>query len=592
MKIKAAMLFVFISALVVPRCCLSVAADYVRGEIIVKFKEGVGDDVIRKINASHRSSVIYTSPFARFMRVRIPRNRTVEEMIELYGRNPNVEYAVANSIARAHLVPDDPFYDPCQWNFDDQEPGGNPYGGANGGGINLEPAWDVSRGLGVVVAVVDSGVAYQDYRGYRKAPDLWNTTFVPGWDFVNRDSHPNDDNSHGTHVTGTIAQNTNNSMGVAGVAFACSIMPVKVLNSDGEGTLQLLVDGIYYAVDHGAHIINMSLGWSPGFDPGEPLKEALDYAYDHDVTVVCSSGNDNASTVSYPAAYWTTIAVGATRYDETRAPYSNYGSALDLTAPGGDFDVDQNGDGYGDGILQNTFDPITQNPQDFWYWFFDGTSMAAPHVSGVAALLIANGVVTPDDIRHALQSTAEDKGASGWDTRYGWGIVDAYAALNAPPSESRQFTLSDDTLMTFDDTFVKPFEGWADVVGRTDPARLGVEYSVDLLGAWDVEVGVGGTPSQTDLSGYSSYVLTFTNISAEDSFSVNVYVKTGPERTHQWSPWWTLLPGMSAEVTLDLTTVSNVSDVREIGFGLEAWVGNQFGMADFIEVKVQRPVLE
>jgi serine protease len=137
--------------------------------------------------------------------------------------------------------------------------------------------------------------------------------------------------------------------------------------------------------------------------------------------------------------------VGATRYDETRASYSNCGDAFDLTAPGGDLDVDQNGDGYGDGVLQNTFNPNTKNTSDFGYWFFDGTSMAAPHVSGVAALLILYGVdTTPDQVRNRLQSTAENLGAAGWDSTYGWGLVDAYAALdyggNKPPVASFSYT--------------------------------------------------------------------------------------------------------------------------------------------------------
>lgn len=160
------------------------------------------------------------------------------------------------------------------------------------------------------------------------------------------------------------------------------------------------------------------------------LENALAYAYEKGITIVCASGNDGSeNTVSYPAAYDAyCIAVGATRYDETIAYYSNHGASLDLVAPGGDLNVDQNEDGYADGILQQTFG---ENPTDWGYWFYQGTSMAAPHVSGVVALLIAyNVAISPDEIREVLQSTAEDKGAPGWDPVYGWGIVDALAALN------------------------------------------------------------------------------------------------------------------------------------------------------------------
>jgi serine protease len=392
--------------------------EYVSGELIVKFTPGISNEKIASINSRYGTSVEYTSPYAGFKILHIPKGKTVPEMVEKYNRNPNVEYAVVNSIAHAFMAPNDEYYS-YQWHLDNDE-----YGG-----INMEAAWDISDGTGVIVAVLDSGVAYEDYgTKYKQAPDLANTHFVAGYDFVNNDAHPNDDNSHGTHVAGTIAQSTNNGIGVAGVAFNCTIMPVKVLNKRGSGTLDQLVDGIYFATNNSADVISMSLGWPPGYDPGKPLKDALDYAYNNGVTIVSSSGNDAASEVSYPAAHDKCIAVGATRYDETRAGYSNYGPALDIMAPGGD-SVDQNGDGYDDGVLQNTFNPNTKNPSDFGYWFFQGTSMAAPHVSGVAALLIANGVTGPDNVREALESTAEDHGDDVWDPEYGHGIVDAHAAL-------------------------------------------------------------------------------------------------------------------------------------------------------------------
>jgi len=206
-------------------------------------------------------------------------------------------------------------------------------------------------------------------------------------------------------------------------------MPVKVLDKNGSGTYANVAEGITWAADHGAKVINMSLGGSAA---STTLKNACAYAYNKGVTIVCAAGNDGQPTVSYPAAYKPyCIAVGATRYDETRAYYSNYGSSLDLVAPGGDLNVDQNKDGYADGILQQTFGN-TYN--DWGYWFYQGTSMAAPHVSGVAALVIAHGVAkTPDKVRAALQSTAKDKGPPGWDKDYGYGIVDAYAALMYRP---------------------------------------------------------------------------------------------------------------------------------------------------------------
>lgn len=271
---------------------------------------------------------------------------------------------------------------------------------------------------------IESGAGAWVTTGYEQAPDLGGTSFLAGWDFVNQDAHPNDDNGHGTHVAGTVAQTTNNGFGVAGVAFGVTVMPVKVLNAAGTGAYDWIADGIYYAVDNGADVISMSLGGSSG---SVTLENAVAYAYNHDVVVVAASGNDNGA-VGYPAAYDAyVIAVGATQYDESRAPYSNYGSSLDVVAPGGNTGVDQNGDGYPDGVLQMTFG---DTPVDWGYWFYQGTSMATPHVSGVAALVLTrNPSLTPDEVRSVLQSTAEDLGALGWDSTFGWGLVDAEAAL-------------------------------------------------------------------------------------------------------------------------------------------------------------------
>jgi len=361
-------------------------AKYVQDEIVVKFK---GD----------------TAPFRV---VKVPEGR-VGEKIKEYSKRRDVIYAEPNYIAYASMVPNDPYYS-YQWHLD------NPVYG----GIQTEEAWNISAGSGVKVAVVDTGI--------RKGTDLANTCFVSGYDFVNNDNDPTDDNGHGTHVAGTVAQSTNNALGVAGVAFNACLMPVKVLDSRGSGTYANVASGIRWAADNGVKVINLSLG---GASSDNTLKEAVKYAYEKGVVVVAAAGNDGSAAVSYPAAYDDyVIAVGATRYDETLAYYSNYGPSLDLVAPGGDLNVDQNNDGYGDGVLQQTFQMRGRNIT-WGYYFFQGTSMAAPHISGVAALLVANGnATTPNEVRIALQETAEDLGSPGFDEIYGWGLVDAYAALN------------------------------------------------------------------------------------------------------------------------------------------------------------------
>ena len=429
--------------------------EYAPGEFIVRFKPAVGIHNINTINLEHGASIKRAGE--HFMLLNVPEGKTVNEMVKIYSKHPGVEYAEPNYIAHALMVPNDPYYH-YQWHLDIPEANENPaWHGDNGGGINIEPAWDISTGTGVVVAVLDTGVAYEDNQNFGQAPDLAGTVFVPGYDYVNTDSHPNDDEGHGTHVTGTIAQTTDNGLGVAGVAFDCSIMPVKVLDSSGSGYHSWIANGIYYAADHDAQVISMSLG---GNTTSSTLENALAYAYNKGVTIVCSAGNDGPDgEPSYPAAHNDyCIAVGATRYDETVSDYSTNGDYVDIAAPGGDLSINQNGDIYGDGVLQQTHDG--SHYKTFGYWFYEGTSMAAPHVSGVAALLISNGVTDPDDIREALQSTAEDKGTSGLDPEYGWGIVDAYAALqwspNPPVAHDQSVTTDEDTSVAITLTATDP----------------------------------------------------------------------------------------------------------------------------------------
>jgi serine protease len=345
----------------------------------------------------------------------------------------------------------------------------------------LWPAYTLSRpgtlppgDPNVIVAVLDTGVAYEDFANFQRAPDLANTLFTPGHDFVNNDEHANDDDGHGTHVAGTLAQSTDNSIGTAGIAFDCNIMPVKVLSRRGAGSYTNIADGIYFAADNGADIINMSLG---GASDSTTLRNAVAYAYDQGVTIICAAGNEyeEGNTPSYPAAYDEyCIAVGGTRFDQTRAYYSNTGDYLDLVAPGGDLYIDQNGDGYDDGILQQSFGT---NPKDWGYWFYEGTSMTAPHVSGIAALLVSNGVTSPDAVREALQNTARDLGLAGWDQEYGWGLVDAYAALNyrhIPGDFDRNGWVD------FEDMEILTFH-WLEIEASVDIAPEGGDDIIDML---------------------------------------------------------------------------------------------------------------
>lgn len=309
--------------------------------------------------------------------------------------------------ARGRFTPNDPYYR-HQWHLDQ---------------IQMPAAWTRNRGDGVVVAVVDTGVLFRSSGRFRQAPDLKDTRFVDGYDFVDDDGVPNDEHGHGTHVAGTIAQSTNNGVGVAGVAPGASIMPIRVLDRRGAGSWGGVAAGIRWAVDHGAKVINLSLG---GSIPSNAIRNAIAHAHRNNVVVVAAAGNTGRGRVEYPAAHAHAVAVGAVRFDEQLSFYSSWGSALDVVAPGGDLRVDQNEDGLPDGVLQNTM--VRGNPGRHDYLAFQGTSMAAPHVAGVAALLVAAGIEDADAVEAILKRTAKAKQDR---RRYGAGLVQADAALQA-----------------------------------------------------------------------------------------------------------------------------------------------------------------
>jgi subtilisin family serine protease len=286
---------------------------------------------------------------------------------------------------------------------------------------------------GVVVAVVDSGVSMGGTDGIGG--------FVDGYDFVDDDSDPADGNGHGTHVAGTIAGTTDNGVGVAAIAPGAKIMPVRVLDDEGSGTSTDVAAGIEWAVDNGADVINLSLG---GSSYSALIADAVEYAYDNNVVVVAAAGNDGfTDAISYPAANDGAIAVGAVGLDYVVTAYSNKGDELDVVAPGGDLSEDNDEDGYNDGILQETL-----SGEGYAYAFYEGTSMAAPHVAAMAAILIANGNTDVDDVTSAILETAEDLGDEGWDSSYGYGYADLEAALEwtAPEEEEAEsFTINNAT---------------------------------------------------------------------------------------------------------------------------------------------------
>lgn len=297
--------------------------------------------------------------------------------------------------------------------------------------VGLPGAWKLGQGAGSVVAVIDTGVS--------RVPDLASAKFVKGYNFVADNGNSADDHGHGTHVAGTIAQATNNRVGVSGVAFKATIMPLKVLSAQGSGSVAGIAQAIRWAADHGAHVINMSLG---GPFPAQAMQNAVKYARGKGVTIVAAAGNDGRGRVGYPAAYPGVMAVAATQFDETTTFYSNWGPEIDIAAPGGNVRVDQNGDGKPDGVLQNTVEP--GNIASTNYFWFMGTSMASPHAAGVAALVVGAGVTRPDAVEKIVMETARAPKKVGRtlpdgrvkpiakkriDDHYGAGVIDAGAAL-------------------------------------------------------------------------------------------------------------------------------------------------------------------
>jgi serine protease len=409
------------------------ATAFRESQVIVALRSAVEDrDVERVLRSGGAHGARRSRSGGRFL-VTLEEGLAVPEAVERYARMPEVEYAEPNGLVHqseaATFTPNDPYYR-FQWNFTQ---------------IGVERTWGIQKGkASVAVAVLDSGVAYEDYvdprtgQVFRKAPDWGDTEFLSGYDFVNGDTHPNDDEYHGTHVASTIAEATNNGIGVAGLAFGCAIMPVKVLDANGEGTFFDVADGIDFAASYeqgGAKpvkVINLSLG-SEG--TSQTLTQAIDRAFAAGVLTVAAAGNSGKRVVEFPASLAKVVAVGALDARKERAFYSNTGPELDLVAPGGDCDRDDNGDGYGDCIYQQMPDPylveIGRHDQ-FDYWGLDGTSMATAHVSAVAALLFSQGFTDPAAVRAALEQTAERLGgapADGRNDSYGHGLVRPASAL-------------------------------------------------------------------------------------------------------------------------------------------------------------------
>jgi serine protease len=415
---------------------------YAPNRIVVHFAAGAAPGSAHAARVSE--SPAPSEGTTRVLRL-VPGDSVSAALHRVRGRR-GVQWAVPDYVAHASaaLIPDDRGpgsaagdWQQLQWNFS------GPFS------VNAPEAWanlaakGHPGGSGVRVAVLDTGVAYANRGPFRRSPDFTSHEFVTGYDFVRRDRHPNDRNGHGTFVAAAIAEATNNGYGLTGLAFGARIMPVRVLDTQGEGEASTIAEGVLFAVRHGAQVINLSLEFSPGVTASDipELISAIRYARRHRVLVVAAAGNEGHAAIAYPARAPDTIAVGATTEHGCLAAYSNDGSGLTLVAPGGGADASLPGDPNchpelpsGRDVYQVTFTGSSTKrfgmPSGY-----EGTSMATPQVSATAALVIASGVLgshpTPAQITARLRATARKLGGGGDERLYGAGLVNA-AAATAP----------------------------------------------------------------------------------------------------------------------------------------------------------------
>lgn len=285
--------------------------------------------------------------------------------------------------------------------------------------VNVEGGWKQNAGQNVRVAMVDTGLAYWNADGHHKLEDLENLKVLEGYDFVRQREEAMDEQGQGSHMAGTIAQSTHNGKGAAGIAYETQIMPFKVLDRQGRGTMADVAAAIRLAGDRKAQVVVLGLG---GPKPSDVLHEAVKHARSQGAVVIAATGVKGNEEIPYPAAYPEVMAVSAVDYKEKLTDYSSRGPKIDIAAPGG-----KNRQTDYSGIVQNTIRQGDARSSGYYQWA--GSSMAAAHVAGVAALVISNGVQGPDAVEKVLKETARSKGAKGKKQGYGAGIVDAGRAV-------------------------------------------------------------------------------------------------------------------------------------------------------------------
>ena len=445
------------------------------GEIIVKLKDDVSGFESQCILNSMDSTIEAELPADNLVVAQVPEGESTEGFIKAMEEQPDVEYAQPNYVyhlpdsaadydANVTLgsAPNDPYaYE--QWNLRM---------------IGAYDAWDITTGSADVrVAVIDTGVDLDH-------PDLAGKVVAQA-DVVSNDGSADDGDGHGTHVAGIIAANTNNYVGVAGVAPGIRLIAVDVFTGIGNNAYALtsdVIEGMQFASSNGADVINLSLGL---YYRDTAYEQAVNAAVSQGILVVCAAGNDNTTTPHYPSDFDAAVSVIATDWYDGRASYSNYGPGKDISAPGGD---DESLPYSGESLILSTY-------KDGGYRYIGGTSQAAPVVSGVAALILSvNPNLTVNEVKNILYTTAKDKGASGRDNNFGYGRVDAYMAVFAAKAP--------DTIAAVPTNYNSAYISWSAVPGANGyelsrSTSPGGNYSVvkttSSLGCTNASMSTGTT---------------------------------------------------------------------------------------------------
>ena len=408
--------------------------------------------------------------------LKVPEGKDEQAVADSYKGDPNIEYAEPNLKVEIDNTPNDPYFsssDSWGQGFDDL------YGLKK---INAASAWDINQGSeNVVVAVIDTGV---DYTHEDLAANMWvNNDEIPGnnidddnngyiddvygYDFYNDDGDPKDDHGHGSHCSGTISGVGNNGQGVVGVNWRAKIMAVKFLSQGGSGYTSDAISGVYYAVNNGAKVLSNSWG---GWGRSSSLQTAINWAHERGVVFVAAAGNSNADAYDFsPAGLDNVIAVSATDNNDAKASFSNYGNVIDVAAPGVS-------------ILSVRATGTSMCSQFDKYCVASGTSMATPHVSGLAALVWARNPAADNNlVESIIKSNADDLGSPGFDTTYGYGRINAYKALSfnlARPNHTLIKTASSNNVYYLDNNVKKHipnvavyenrFRSWSEIVTVSD----------------------------------------------------------------------------------------------------------------------------